>query len=81
MIYPTCPNNSLYIIHLNSDGTVKSYTKNPNIIAEGLTAIGDINGDKRIDLVACNPGSDDGGRDRGAIDILFLNENFYWGQK
>ena len=74
---PVPPNNSLYIIHLNSDGTVKSYTKNPNIIAEGLTAIGDINGDKRIDLVACNPGSDDGGRDRGAIDILFLNENSY----
>lgn len=70
---PVPPNNSLYIIHLNSDGTVKNFVKNTNIIAQGLTAIGDINGDNRIDLVACNPGSDDGGTNRGAIDILFLN--------
>jgi len=72
---PVPPNNSLYIIHLNTNGTVKSYVKNKNIIAQGLSAIGDINGDNRVDLVACNPGSDDGGRDRGAIDILFLNQN------
>lgn len=71
---PVAPNNSLYIIHLNSDGTVKDYVKNENIIAQGLTAIGDINNDGRIDVVACNPGSDDGGASRGAIDILFLNE-------
>lgn len=71
---PVPPNNSLYIIHLNADGTAKDYIKNTNIIAQGLTAIGDINGDNRIDLVACNPGSDDGGTNRGAIDILFLNE-------
>lgn len=70
---PVPPNNSLYIIHLNADGTVKNYVKNQNIIANGLTAIGDVNGDNRIDLVACNPGSDDGGTNRGAIDILFLN--------
>ena len=70
---PVPPNNALYIIHLNADGTVKDYVKNQNIIANGLTAIGDINGDNRIDLVACNPGSDDGGTQRGAIDILFLN--------
>lgn len=72
---PVAPNNSLYIIHLNSDGTVKDYVKNENIIAQGLTAIGDINTDGRIDIVACNPGSDDGGTSRGAIDILFLNES------
>ena len=72
---PVPPNNSLYIIHLNADGTVKDYVKNQNIIANGLTAIGDLNGDGRIDLVACNPGSGDGGSDRGAIDILFLNSS------
>ncbi len=72
---PVPPNNSLYIIHLNADGTVKSFVKNENIIANGLTAIGDMNGDGRIDLVACNPGSDDGGNNRGAIDILFLNSS------
>ncbi len=70
---PVPPNNSLYIIHLNRDGTVKDYVKNENIIAQGLTAIGDINNDDRIDLVACNPGSDDGGSNRGAIHLLFFN--------
>jgi len=69
------PNNSLYIIHLNENGTVKDYVKNENIIAQGLTAIGDINNDNRIDLVACNPNSNDGGSSRGAIDILFLDDN------
>lgn len=72
---PVPPNNSLYIIHLNTDGTVKDFVKNENIIAQGLTAIGDINNDNRIDIVACNPGSNDGGQSRGAIDILFLNES------
>ena len=70
---PISPNNSLYIIYLNEDGTVKDYVKNENIIAQGLSAIGDINNDGRIDLVACNPGSNDGGISRGAIDILFLD--------
>jgi len=72
---PVSPNNSLYIIHLNENGTVKDYVKNENIIAQGLTAIGDINNDNRIDLVACNPNSNDGGSSRGAIDILFLDDN------
>ena len=45
-------NRALYIIHLNSDGTVKNFVKNSNIIAQGLSAIGDINNDGRIDLVA-----------------------------
>lgn len=72
---PTSPNSSLYVIHLNENGTVKSYVKNENIVAQGLTAIGDVNNDNRIDLVACNPGSDDGGLNRGAIDILFLDDD------
>ena len=71
---PTPPNNSLYVIHLNENGTVHSYVKNENIVAQGLTAIGDINSDGRIDLVACNPSSDDGGLNRGAIEILFLDD-------
>jgi len=68
-------NRALYIIHLNSDGTVKNFVKNSNIIAQGLSAIGDINNDGRIDLVACEPSSDLGGTSRGAINILFLDDD------
>lgn len=71
---PSSNNQAIYIIHLNSDGTVKNFVKNSNIIAQGLSAIGDINNDGRIDIVACDPNSDDGGNNRGAINILFLNE-------
>ena len=70
---PSSTNRALYIIHLNSNGTVKSYVKNSNIVAQGLSAIGDLNNDGRIDLVACDPASDMGGINRGAIRILFLN--------
>ncbi|MBL4586787.1 MAG: FG-GAP repeat protein [Flavobacteriales bacterium] len=72
---PSPPNNSLYIIHLNADGTVKDFVKNLNIIGQGLSAIGDLNNDGRTDLVACNPGSDAGGTNRGAINILFFDAN------
>ncbi|WP_282149105.1 integrin alpha [Algibacter lectus] len=72
---PVAPNNALYIIHLKTDGTVKDFVKNENINANGLSAIGDLNNDGRIDLVACAPSSSDGGSNRGAIDILFLNAN------
>ena len=72
---PTSANRALYIIHLNSDGTVKNYVKNSDIIAQGLSAIGDVNNDNRIDLVACDPNSNLGGNNRGAINILFLDES------
>lgn len=68
-------NRALYIIHLNSNGTVKNFVKNTGIIAQGLSAVGDLNSDGRIDLVACNPGSDVGGNNIGAISILFLNSS------
>lgn len=72
---PASSNQALYIIHLNNDGTVKDYVKNSNIIAQGLSAIGDINNDGRIDLVACDPNSDLGGNNRGAINIIFLDDS------
>lgn len=72
---PVPPNRAIYIIHLNANGTVKNFVKNTNITAQGLSAVGDLNGDGRIDLVACDPGSDIGGTDIGAIRILFFNAN------
>lgn len=72
---PVPPNRAIYIIHLNADGTVKDYVKNTNITAQGLSAIGDINNDSRIDIVACDPGSDIDGTDIGAIRILFFDNN------
>lgn len=72
---PVPPNMALYIIHLNSNGTVKDFVKTTGIPAQGLSAIGDINGDGRIDLVACEPGSDVGGTDMGGIKLLFFNED------
>lgn len=63
----------IYIIHLNNDGTVKNFVKNQNINSQGLSAIGDLNNDGRIDLVACQPNSNAGGTNRGAIQILFFD--------
>ena len=70
---PASTNIALYIIHLNNNGTVKSFVKNPNIMAQGLSAVGDLNNDGRIDLVACDPRSNQGGIQRGAIQILFFD--------
>lgn len=70
---PSSSNIAIYIIHLNRDGTVKSFVKNANVMAQGLSAVGDLNNDGRIDLVACDPRSNDGGIARGAIEILFFD--------
>ncbi len=70
---PNSTNRALYILHLNTDGTVKSYVKKTDLIAQGLSAIGDLNNDGRIDLVACDPNADLGGNNRGAIRILFFD--------
>lgn len=66
---PTQPNRALYIIHLNADGTVKSYIKNSGIPGQGLSAAGDLNADGRIDLIAGNPDAVGG----GGIQIIFLD--------
>jgi hypothetical protein len=72
---PSSSNRAFYIIHLNSNGTVKDYVKNSSVTAFGLSAIGDLNNDGRIDLVACDPSSDVGGNNIGAISILFFDNN------
>ncbi|MDA7502175.1 FG-GAP-like repeat-containing protein [Chitinophagales bacterium] len=72
---PASANRAFYIIHLNANGTVKNFVKNNEIIGFGLSAVGDLNNDGRIDLVACNPGSDVGGTNTGAISIVFFDSN------
>lgn len=59
----------VYVLHLNANGTVKSMVSSPNIVAQGLSAIGDLNQDGRIDLVAANPNASAG----GSISLLFLD--------
>lgn len=61
----------IYILHLNSDGTIKSMIRNTDIVAEGLSAIGDLNQDGRIDLIAANPNASAGGE----IKLLFFDED------
>ncbi len=72
---PASTNSAFYILHLNSDGTVKNFVKNTTIFAFGLSAIGDLNNDGRIDLVACDPSSDVGGNNTGAISLIFFDVN------
>lgn len=66
---PAAPVPAIYILHMNADGTVKSAVKNSGVVGQGLTAVGDLNNDGRIDLVAAQPG----GADSGLIHLLFFN--------
>ncbi|MFK7895340.1 MAG: hypothetical protein AB8G23_05870 [Myxococcota bacterium] len=77
---------SLFVLFLNADGTVKSYQQigdeigglltsldASDFLGLGLTNVGDLDGDGRVDLVATIPGEDNGGPDRGGFLELFLN--------
>jgi hypothetical protein len=63
-------NTAIYILHLNTDGTVKSKVKNTDITAQGLSGV-DINLDGKIDLIAAEPNASGG----GAIHILFFDSD------
>ncbi len=62
---------TIYILHLNGDGTVKSSVATTGVVGQGLSAVGDLNGDGRIDLVAAQP---DGGV-AGVVHLLFFDEH------
>ena len=82
------PIGAVYILFLNSDGTVKSSQEISNshgnlqtTIEEGdrfgisVSKIGDLNGDGVNDIVVGAMGDDDGGSTHGAVYILFLNSD------
>ena len=77
---------ALYIIFLNNDGTVKSFQKISDtaggfdgVLDDGdefgntVIKIGDLNNDGVVDIAV--GADDDGGQDRGALYIIFLNND------
>ena len=83
---------AVWILFLNSDGTVKSHQKisdtqgnftgvldDSDFFGNGITSIGDLDGDAITDLAVGAPRDDDGGAspdaNRGAVWILFLNSD------
>ncbi len=77
---------AVYVLKLNSDGTVKSFTKitkNKNgftgaiesgdIFGSGLAALGDINNDGHPDIAIGAEYDDDGGNWNGAIYLVTLD--------
>lgn len=79
---------SIRVLFLNSNGTVKSIQKisdtvggfagvldNEDAFGRGIASLGDVDGDAVVDLAVGALGDDDGGGDRGAVWVLFLNSN------
>jgi hypothetical protein len=79
---------ALWVLFLKDDGTVHSYQKiseeagqfNKNLDADdqfghAVANIGDLNNDGTNDLAVGMPNDDDGGTDRGAVWILFMNSD------
>jgi FG-GAP repeat len=79
---------AVYVLFLNSDGTVKAEQKisdTPGSLLRGMLDDGDhfgtglsaseVDGDSTLDLVVGASFDDDGGTDRGAVYVLFLEKN------
>ncbi len=79
---------ALWVLFLNADGTVKNHQKisstdgnftgafdDADFFGYAVDSIGDLNNDGITDIVVGAPGDDDGGTNRGAVWILFLNRN------
>ncbi len=77
---------ALWILFLNTDGTVKSHQKisdteggftgtldNGDVFGVSVASLGDLDGDGVGDLAVGAYLDDDGGGDRGAVWVLFLN--------
>ncbi len=80
---------AVYILFLNASGTVMAQQKISNsagglspmtlqsgdLFGYGITSVGDLDGNGVPDIAVAAPGDDDGGMDRGAFYVLFLNAN------
>jgi FG-GAP repeat/Dockerin type I domain len=78
---------AVYVLLMNTNGTVKSTQKIANgtgggpTLANGenfgsaVTALGDLDGDGRTDLIVGASGGDTGGNNRGAVYVLFLKSS------
>jgi len=79
---------AVWVLFLNSDGSVKSYQKISDLeggftgilddydnFGSSVSSIGDLDGDGIPDLVVGAYLDDDGGADRGAVWVLFLNSD------
>lgn len=77
---------AVWILFMKTDGTVSSQQKISSVtggftgdladedyFGSAVTAIGDLDGDGIGDLAVGTSGDDDGGTDRGALWILFMN--------
>src|SRR5690606_20060407 len=77
---------AVYVLFLNADGTVQDHQKisdldgglsaaleNDDNFGAAVATPGDLDGDGTPDLAVGAPGDDDGGTDRGAVYVLFLN--------
>ncbi len=79
---------AVWILFLDSDGTVKAEQKisdtaggfggvldNSDFFGSGLASLGDLDGDGITDLAVGAGSDDDGGTNRGAVWILFLDSD------
>ncbi len=79
---------AVWVLFLNSNGTVKSHQKisdtqggftgildNGDRFGDSVAALGDLDGDRVVDLAVAAYFDDDGGFARGAVWVLFLNDD------
>ena len=83
---PYADRGAVWILFLNPDGTVKAHQKisdthgtftgtldDNDLFGFSVASLGDLDGDGVGDLAAGAPLDDDGGSNRGAVWVLFLN--------